>query len=255
MIIYGVIVNYNGGDQIVRSVERLLANHVPIIVVDNASTDGSLKIIQNKYGQNIEIIGNAENYGFAAAANQAIEFALKKGTDKIFLVNPDTEITPSLINKLSNYNDHIVSPLIKFKINGQTKYDHGGKIKWLYGRTYHLETDKAKMIDDKIDYVSGCAMLIDRAVFHKIGNFDERYFLYFEDVDFCLRAKKAGFKIKVANNAVINHHLVQGKAKKRKQQLMHLKSNLLFVNKYYPAHRRFIPYLYLGLLYIKISAR
>jgi len=84
----------------------------------------------------------------------------------------------------------------------------------------------------EIDYISGCAMMIKRRVFEKIGLFDERYFLYFEDADFCLRAKKAGFKIAVDPKSMVIHKLKEGKKKPLWQRWQLVKSNLIFINRW-----------------------
>jgi GT2 family glycosyltransferase len=75
-------------------------------------------------------------------------------------------------------------------------------------------------------------MLIKREVFEGIGYFDERYFLYFEDVDFCLRAKRANFQISVEPKSIITHQLIEGKNKPFSRQLQLIKSNFIFINKY-----------------------
>jgi len=84
----------------------------------------------------------------------------------------------------------------------------------------------------KIDYISGCAMMIRRRVFEKIGLFDERYFLYFEDADFCLRAKKAGFRIAVESKSIIVHQLKEGRKKPFWQRWETVKSNFIFINRW-----------------------
>ena len=88
-------------------------------------------------------------------------------------------------------------------------------------------------------------MLIRRKVFEKIGLLNEGYFLFFEDVDFCLRAKKVGFKIALESKSVILHKLSEGKAKSLRQMYYLLLSNFIFINKWIPVYHRPLAYLYL----------
>ncbi len=181
-----------------------------------------------------------KNLGFAAAVNIGIKKSLARGADKILLVNPDIEI-----NKINFGEGDIISPVLLS--NGV--YDYGGKVNWWIGRTTHVEMLKPVQHDTiPIDYVSGACMLIDKKVFAKIGFFDERFFMYFEDVDFCLRAKNAGFKISVADTTVI-HNLTKDPARINYA----LTSNLKFIKKYIAWYFKPLAYLYYSFLCLKIK--
>lgn len=95
-----------------------------------------------------------------------------------------------------------------------------------------------------LDYVSGCAMLIRRPVLEKIGLFDERFFLYFEDADYCQRAIRAGFKVAVEPKAIVTHHIIEKEKKPFRQQWEMLKSNYKFINKWLPFYKRPLAYRY-----------
>ncbi len=168
------------------------------------------------------------NLGFAAAVNIGIKKALAGGADKILLVNPDIKI-----KKIDFKNGDVVAPVLKFKRDGEWVYDYGGRVNWLIGRTTHIKSP------GEIDYVSGACMMIDKKVFAKIGFFDERFFMYFEDVDFCLRAKQSGFKISISNTTVI-HNLTKDPTRINYA----LTSNFKFILKWIRW-----PYKILGLLY------
>jgi len=249
---FAVMVNYNNGSKTIKCLESLLKNPLEIVLVDNSSCDGSLEKIKQTFGNRVFLITNKSNIGFAKAANQGTKYSLKKGAKRVLLINPDTNPDPFFVKKLIKYEEGIVAPLFKFKKEGNWLYDHGGKINWLFGRTFHWETKNKEDIHKPVDYVTGCAMLIKKEVFHRIGYLDEKYFLYFEDVDYCLRASKAGFKIKVVTDCVVEHKLVPGKKKSLRSQLLHLKSNFIFINSYIPYPKRLFAYLYLFLLFFKI---
>jgi len=199
--------------------------------------------------------GTGKNRGFAAGANIGIRQALEENFEAVMLLNPDTVITDGFIDKLLISNADVIAPVIRFKRQGKWIFDCGGKVGW-WGRTRHLERNPSTTLrtgNETIDYVSGCCMLIKKRVLEKIGMLDERFFLYFEDVDFCLRAKKAGFRVAVEPKALIIHNIKEGADKPLSQKLMHLKSNFLFINKWIPWYKRPVGYLYCLMLLIKIS--
>lgn len=234
--VFVVVVNYHSWDRIKRL-------KVPnLIVIDN----------------------DKSNLGFAAGVNQGIKRALKSSATHILLVNPDVVITESDIQKLLETDGDVVSPVLKFQRQGKWIYDFGGKVNWVFGRTVHIETasdqrpaSTAKRgepaTSDQLDYVSGACMLIRREVFEKIGFFDERFFLYFEDVDFCLRAKRAGFKVLVNPKVLVQHDIdEQRHSHDRFKIQQNLKSNLLFIHKWIPWYFQPVAHIYLLLLTAKI---
>lgn len=192
-----------------------------------------------------------KNIGFAAAVNVGIKKALAQGADKILLVNPDIKI----INVDFRDGD-IVAPVLKFKREGKWIYDYGGKVNWLIGRTTHLENSKYEIRNSKIDYVSGACMMIDKKVFAKIGYFDERFFMYFEDVDFCHRATKAGFYVEVDTTVIIEHGLEIHKKTGNPQKMNYLlKSNWEFIWKWIPWPNKILGLLYWLALFLKSTTQ
>ena len=180
---------------------------------------------------------NNQNLGFAGGMNVGIREALKdKNCSHVLILNNDTVLPKDLIIKLLETKKDITSPVIKFKWNGNWKYDFGGKIDWNIGRTFHLESNNIIPRFNSgraIDYVSGCCMLVKREVFEKIGLLDESYFFYFEDVDFCVRARKAGFIIGVCADANIEHKLGGSIGRwSNKAIFYNLSSNAIFIAKH-----------------------
>jgi len=196
--VFVIIPIFNNQKDIIPCLESLIKAYpkINIIVIDNASTDNSLKSILSLKYERLQIIRNEKNLGFAKAANKGIKLALKQNAEAVLLLNPDTLPSRGFLEPLLTNPAEIVGPILKFKRNNQWIYDFGGKINFWLGRTSHNEYPKYMVKNIKApDYLSGCCLLIKRKVFEKIGFLDERYFLFFEDADFCLKAKKAGFKI------------------------------------------------------------
>lgn len=211
-----IVLNWNGKKDTTECLESLKKVTYPnyeILLADNGSTDGSVEYFREAYPQ-VKVIENRENLGYAEGNNVAIKYALKKGTDYVLLLNNDTRVAPDFLDKLvkkseSNEKIAIVGPVVyKYDEPNKTTYIGGrvnlytGKIKYLFlGQSdiEHLNTEV------EFDYISGCSLLIKRKVIDYIEMLDPRFFLYLEDVDLCLRAKKKGYKIICVPDAKIWH--------------------------------------------------
>jgi len=199
-----IIVNYNGQDFLTDCLESVLKSDYPdfeVILVDNNSSDDSINIVKNKFSQ-VKIIINKKNLGFARANNIGIKQAIG---DAIFLLNNDTVIDPQLIKRLvselfKTENIGIVGPKIYFANTENIIWFAGGKIDWENFNSWHLNRNKtdqdlASDVLREVDFITGCALMIKKDVINKIGLLDNKFFAYYEDADWCQRAKKAGFKI------------------------------------------------------------
>lgn len=247
MKLSAIIVNFNGGEKVVDLVKKLrtftaLNN---IIVVDNNSTDTSFPKIKkiDLESRKVMTLANTKNLGFAAGVNAGAEIAFKSSADKIILINPDLKITNDQILKLSKSRVSVVSPVLSFFRGKNQVLDFGGIINWWLGRTTHLEVTNSERLvspyhlydQTKVEYVSGACMLISKTAFQKVKGFDEHFFLYFEDVDFCLQVKKAGFAIQVNNKVVVPHDISEHRQTKNQFKISkNLESNLLFIKKWIP---------------------
>jgi len=250
-----LILNTNGKKDTLECLESLRKTKAPIeiVVIDNASTDNSVAAIKKKFPK-IKIIENKKNLGFAGGNNAGIRYALKNGADEVILLNNDVIVPPGSIRNLVSNPSDITGCVLKFKRNGILVYDLGGYINWWIGRATHEEVKNKKDIGPKTpDYISGAAMCIRRKVFEKIGLLDERFFIYYEDADFCTRTKRAGFKIAVEPKAIIFHKLSAFKGRRSLFSLYHnLRSNLLFINKNLVWWRRPIGWCYWSFLATKV---
>lgn len=208
-----IVLNYKTSDlaiQCVKSVKESDFKNIEIILVNNDS-ENVLKEAALKLS-NIIFIQNKENTGYSGGNNIGINKALQDTADYVFILNPDTQIEKetisNLISVMESENADIASPKIYFD---------NTKIIWYAGGLFDTQNVLGSNIGvdevengsfDKIgntDFATGAAMMVKREVFEKIGLFDERYFLYYEDTDFCYRAKKAGFKIMYVPTAIVYH--------------------------------------------------
>ncbi len=258
MTVYIIVLHYkNTRDTFncLRSITRLKIDDsiIKTIVVANDT--------RNLQPTNYNLIKNSRNLGFAAGVNVGIREALNdKNAAYVLILNNDTILPPNLLTELLKTPVDITAPVIKFKWDNNWKYDFGGKVNWLTGRTTHIEKITSGRWPDgllpgelgKIDYVSGCCMLIRRKVFEKIGLFDEKFFFYFEDADFCVRAKRIGLKIAVNPNTTIYHKLGSAIGRWTNKAIFYnLVGNFIFISKHLD-WKRPIGYIYLVLLTGKI---
>jgi len=248
--IFIIILNYNGKSTIKSCLDSVFCCDYPnfeVVVVDNDSKDGSLELAKNLYSK-FHFIKNEKNIGFSAGNNLGIRFALEKMADYVFLLNNDAVLEKDTLSKLiasaEKEKAGIFSPLI-YAGNNKIWYS-GGMIKWAQMKNVH-ESRLPKSGDSySTAYVTGCAMLVKKEVFKKIGLFSEDYFLYYEDADFCVRAKKEGFDSMVIPTAKITHFEKSELDLSNKIYWLVL-SGLIFFKKNTPLYLKFItnPYLYL----------
>ncbi len=214
-----VIINWNGWEDTIECLESLYRIDYPnyeIIIVDNHSHDDSVKKIKDySKGKELIIIENEENYGFAGGNNIGIQYALKNFKPKyILLLNNDTIVDEDFLEELINAGEKdtqigILGPKIYYYDKPDVIWSAGCKISWKFARGIQIgsdEVDKGQYDDQKeVEYVSGSAFLIKTDVIDVIGLMDRKYFLYFEESDWTLRANQAGYKSLYVPTAKIWH--------------------------------------------------
>jgi GT2 family glycosyltransferase len=211
-----ILVNWNGYDFTRACLESLRKIDFPdyrIILVDNASQNQEAFRLKNAFPE-IDVIENKENLGFAGGNNSGIRVALEQGYSHVLLLNNDTEVEPNFLGEMMrkfrrNAEIGVVQPLILFLQEQKTIWSAGGK--WIpsFGRSVTLgdREPKAEYRVQRcdLDWATGCCMLISREAILKAGLLNEQYFAYFEDVEWSLRFREAGYRIQLADKAVIYH--------------------------------------------------
>jgi N-acetylglucosaminyl-diphospho-decaprenol L-rhamnosyltransferase len=223
-----IIVNFNSGDQTrecLRSVAADLASvEWSAVVVDNASTDGSADRIES--GPNVQVIVNAENRGFGAEINQA---ARATSAPLLWLLNPDCGVEAgafaALLETLDRHADCAIAAPQLLNADGSVQASARGEpTAWtgLFGRHGLLakifpqsamtrrnlqsrDLVAAGSDSTPVDWVMGASMLVRRRMFHAVGGFDERYFLYWEDADLCHRLRDRGWSTRFVPRARVVH--------------------------------------------------
>lgn len=256
MIQYSVIiVTYNSAEFIEKCIKSIeLENHtdVELILLDNSSTDSTVQIIEEKFSS-IRLVKNKHNVGFAAAVNQAV---VQSKSDYLLILNPDTILETKFINKLHKFieekPDLSIIGFVLIGVNGEHQPTcwKTPSLKTLffemflpYKLSLKLVTEKYNSLSE-VDSVSGACMLVKRNVFEKLSGFDERFFMYLEDLDFCLRARKEGYKVFTNPEIKAVHHIAKSSWQDMQSFFFNLyTSKIYFFRKHYRRTYSFLAYI------------
>lgn len=198
-----IIVNYNTADFVKRCLASIvLQNKVQyeVIVIDNGSKDGIAGVINHDYPW-VTFIENEENLGFAAANNQGVKISSGR---YIYYLNPDTKLTPGVFKKLIEYMD----THLEMGLAGTCMVNPDGSLQSSVERRYpgqRYAGEELKNLKGDIAWVLGASMIARRNIIETLNGFDERFFLYGEDLDLCLMIRKAGWCIGFVQDAVVIH--------------------------------------------------
>jgi GT2 family glycosyltransferase len=213
-----VILNWNGARDTVECMESVLKidySNFEIVVVDNGSSDGSVDIIRDRF-DHILLIENKTNLGYAEGNNVGIRHALSHGAEYVWLLNNDTVVDINALAAMTDLAERnpdigILGSKIYFYDRPDLLWFAGATIDWKRAISAHvgrLEKDTGQYeVEKEVDRVTGCSMLIRREVLEDVGLFDEKFFLYAEEVDLCVRARKKGFHNYYVPKSIVFHKI------------------------------------------------
>ncbi len=262
-----IIVSYSAKAELQRCLSCLQPNpgFLEIVVVDNNSNDGSRQMLEENFPR-IKSILNTRNLGFSRAANQGIKVSTGK---YVLLLNPDTQSELSNLRAMvefleKNQSVGILGPQI-VNSSGKRQYSarsfpslatsvsaHDSFLNRILPRNpwsaKYLGKELNSSLAGEVDWVSGSCMLIRREVLDSIGLLDDQFFMFVEDVDFCRRAKQAGWKVVYFPLVRIVHHTGQSvRLRKIKMLAEHHKSMYYYFRKYYGSAKFTRPLVFLGI--------
>jgi len=191
------------------------------------------------------LIKNSENLGFAGGNNVGIKFALKSDCDFIFLINNDAVVEPNILKKFLNAwkeleNPGAISGIIYYYNSPDKIWFGGAKWEWIKIRFKINEKFSKKIL--KTDYICGACMFTSKKVIQKVGLFDEKFFLVWEDSDWSYRARKKGYNLYILSDVKIFHKTAQsfGSYQTFSYQYYFIRNQFLFFHKYYNSFLRIL---------------
>lgn len=197
--VVAVVLNWNLPEETISCIRNLQESDIPnleIVVVDNGSTDGSVDRLRREFPK-LDVVSLSTNLGFAAGSNVGIRYALAHGTPWILLVNNDAVLAPDAIRRLIAAAEPGSAAMPRIDALPSRRLWHAGarahKLTGLPVAVSERDLAAGEVVD--LDYVVGCVLLIHRDLVARVGLFDEKYFMYYEDLDFSLRARTAGCRL------------------------------------------------------------
>lgn len=217
-LVYVVILNWNNAADTLECLASLQsADYRPYetIVVDNGSTDGSVKKIKSAF-PDIHQIELESNLGYAAGNNAGIQYALDSGADYVLVLNNDTIVETNMIQELvafaeTNENIGMIGPKMYCYQPADTIFATGSFIDWSRGETSNRDmflptTDIDNGLKpEQVDFIAGCGVLVSRKLLDEVGFLDPEYYLNYEDVDWGVRAQRKELEVWYHPNAVLWH--------------------------------------------------
>ncbi|MFN2544844.1 MAG: glycosyltransferase family 2 protein [Actinomycetota bacterium] len=249
-----VIVNYNAGEHLLRCVESLVTHageaEVEVVVVDNASRDGSIERIREAH-PSVTLIQNQDNRGFASAANQGIRAAV---APYLFVLNPDAEISAGTLSRLIKLAGDrpraaAIGPLVRD--SDGSLYPSARKVPTIaeavghaflhpfdpdnrFSRAYTM-ADWDRQSELEVSWVSGSCVLLRRAALEEVGLFDEGYFMYAEDADLCTRLRRAGWAVLFTPELEVTHERGVSTGNSKRMIRVHSESIYRYFEKHHAA--------------------
>ncbi|TMB92170.1 MAG: glycosyltransferase family 2 protein [Chloroflexi bacterium] len=243
-----VVVNWNGGVHTTSCLDSLAAGTVlpRVIVVDNGSTDGSLEKAKH-HPVVAEVIAMGRNTGYTGGNNAGIRRALADTCRFICVLNNDVVLEPDALERLRSHLGATGAPIalcpdIRYYERPTESWFAGGIVEAGYPRHLQkaeLAAKSRRHVLRESDFLTGCCLIAPRGVWERVGLFDERYFLLFEDCDWSVRARAAGVRLQVALDSVVLHKVsrsFQSCAVSRLGAFYYARNGMLYTTRYQRRH-------------------
>jgi len=244
-----ILINYNGYKDTLECIKSLNNIDYPnyiIIVIDNGSTQQPLESELDYIKKHCFYVYSEHNLGFSGGCNLGIEHARMLGAEFVLLLNNDTTVEKDFLNQLFDLYYHkshvgVIGGLILYYYQPDFIWYGGGSFDYHLGLAKHDLSNcmraNTSVKTREVTFVTGCLMLIPIGVFDDIGPFDESFFLYSEDAEFCCRVHKAGYKMFFCPKAVIYHKVNASSGSSSYMMQYYMTRNNLYMIKKYADNR------------------
>lgn len=211
-----ILVNWNGyehSSQCLKSLRKVDYSNFKVVLVDNASQDGSGQRLAKEF-EEVAFIQNAENLGFTGGNNAGIEYAVAHKFDYTMLLNNDTVVEPDFLKILvdrieSNTKVAAIQPKILYLTKREKIWNAGGRYLQISGSPLTIGENKVDSgqydAARETDWITGCCFMVRTSVIREVGMLTTKFFIYYEDVDWSLRIREYGYSLFFEPKAVIYH--------------------------------------------------
>jgi GT2 family glycosyltransferase len=247
-----IVLNWNRKDDTLACLESLSQldyDPFEVIVIDNGSTDGSVQAIQERFSA-AKILETGKNLGYAEGNNQGALFAQSTDAAYFLFLNNDTVVSRESLKTLIDYAQSspsigAVGPKIFYFAKPTTIWSAGGEIDWKhymgvmlgYNQIDNGGNDQVR----KVDYLVGTCLLIKREIWERLGGFDKNYFMYWEELDWCIRAVRSGYELLYIPQAQIWHKISPTAQEESPFYLYYMTRNrILLFNKFLPRSKKIL---------------
>ncbi|HXH20716.1 MAG TPA: glycosyltransferase family 2 protein [Dehalococcoidia bacterium] len=251
--------NFSDTDECLRSVANLHYQRLSVVVVDNGSTDSSAERLEGVWGGRAKFVRNHANLGVAAGYNAGIREALAQGAEYVLLLNNDVVVDPGLLDALlpafeAEPRLGTISPLITYYENRERLWFAGAVYNRFLGLARHVYLSRPVTAASKrlgrlfeSDYVPNCSALTPAEAFRRAGLLDEAFFLGLEDIDWCLRLRSLGYRIRVCGRPLTAHKVsasagFRGSNVLSPAQAYHYARGSILLGRRWSPGIRFVPY-------------
>ena len=227
-------------------------DRLQIVVCDNGSRDDTPAIIRARY-PHVVMIENGDNIGFAAGNNPGVRYALQGPSDYIMLLNNDTVVAPDMLTRLIEVAERdpqigIVTPKIYYFSEPQRIWCAGAAINWRDGDTYRLQAESLDTgqpeANHAVGFASGCAMCVRRSLVDQQGLLDERFFIYYEETEWCVRLLSDQWSCLYVPSSKVWHKISSAMQAGSPRSAYYMTRNrLLFLSKTRPGWRGLPPFM------------
>lgn len=261
-----ILVNYNGYEdtkECIESIKKNTYHNYKIIIVDNASPDGSGKLLDNEYSgdKDIIVILNRENAGFSEGNNIGLKYASEEKLDYVLMLNNDTIVDSDFLYKLikgarkTNFKG-LYSGKILYYFDKDKIWFAGGKYNYFKGTASHegVNENDGKYYNTtrKIEFICGCCIFMSMEIYHQLGNLSDEYFLYAEDLDYSLMAQNKNISMYYIPEARIYHKVSASTSKiSILSQYYMIRNRFYIISKFHYGYKKISAYIFTTLWCIK----
>jgi hypothetical protein len=211
-----------------------------VIVADNGSTDGTQAAVRAQFPE-VMLVENGRNLGYAEGNNAGIRLALDLGADYVMLLNNDTEVDPAMVRELVAAGEvhpdvGVLGPIIYYYADRRRIWCAGARVEWGIAEAILLRKDEidadGRSEPVEVPFISGCALCAKRRAIEQVGLIDPRFFIYYEELDWCERMRRAGFGLLLVPSAKVWHKISQAFSQASPTTTYYMTRNrLLFLHK------------------------